>query len=88
MILQGEVVATKNLRLLVDAEYSYINPGCSLIALAMMAAFNQKSPVVANTYQCYFKVSAIFFMTEFSQLTVLVLFDMKVVLIQLANILI
>ncbi|XP_023717780.1 hydroxyproline dehydrogenase isoform X2 [Cryptotermes secundus] len=51
----GEVAATKNLCLLVDAEYSYVNPGCSLVALAMMAVFNQNRPVVANTYQCYFK---------------------------------
>lgn len=51
----GEVATEKQLRLLVDAEYSYVNPGCSLITLAMMAAFNQNRPVVANTYQCYFK---------------------------------
>jgi hypothetical protein len=49
----------------VDAEYSYVNPGCSLVALAMMAVFNQNRPVVANTYQCYFKVSALFSVTEF-----------------------
>jgi hypothetical protein len=48
----------------VDAEYSYVNPGCSLVALAMMAVFNQNRPVVANTYQCYFKVSALFSLTE------------------------
>jgi proline dehydrogenase len=63
LIFQGEVAATKNLHLLVDAEYSYVKPGCSLIALAMMAVFNQNRPVVANTYQCYFKVTTIFFMT-------------------------
>jgi hypothetical protein len=44
----------------VDAEYSYVNPGCSLVALAMMAVFNQDRPVVANTYQSYFKVSTLF----------------------------
>jgi hypothetical protein len=56
LILEGETAATRNLYLLVDAEYSYINPGSSLVALAMMAVFNQNGPVVANTYQCYFKV--------------------------------
>lgn len=60
MVLEGEVAATKNLCLLVDAEYSYVNPGCSLVALAMMAVFNQDRPVVANTYQSYFKVSTLF----------------------------
>jgi proline dehydrogenase len=59
------IAATKNLCLLVDAEYSYVNPGCSLVALAMMAVFNQNRPVVANTYQCYFKVSILFSITEF-----------------------
>ncbi|KAJ9576208.1 hypothetical protein L9F63_006941 [Diploptera punctata] len=53
--LLGEVATSKNLRLLVDAEYSYMNPGCSLLTLAMMTVFNQQRPVVSNTYQCYFK---------------------------------
>jgi proline dehydrogenase len=58
LILEGETVATRNQHLLVDAEHSYINPGSSLVALAMMAVFNQNRPVVANTYQCYFKVTS------------------------------
>ncbi|XP_067015300.2 hydroxyproline dehydrogenase [Anabrus simplex] len=51
----GREASTQGLRLLVDAEYSYVNPGCSLITMAMMAAFNQQRPVVSNTFQCYFK---------------------------------
>lgn len=59
LILEGETAVSRNLHLLVDAEYSYVNPGSSLIALAMMAVFNQNRPVVANTYQCYFKVTSL-----------------------------
>ena len=59
MILEGETAVSRNLHLLVDAEHSYVNPGSSVIALAMMAVFNQNRPVVANTYQCYFKVTSL-----------------------------
>nr|CAD7408891.1 unnamed protein product [Timema poppensis] len=51
----GKVAVSKDVHLLVDAEYSYVNSGCSIITLAMMAHFNQHSPLVANTFQCYFK---------------------------------
>ena len=44
------------IRLLVDAEYTYMNPGISAAALAMMMDINQDDAVVANTYQCYLKV--------------------------------
>jgi hypothetical protein len=46
----------KGLKILVDAEYTYMNPGISAVALAMMVAFNKRSAVVGNTYQCYLKV--------------------------------
>ena len=43
-------------RLLVDAEYTYMNPGISVAALCMMLALNRDGQaVVANTYQCYLK---------------------------------
>ncbi len=45
------------LRVLVDAEYTYLNPGVSAVALAMMRRFNRDGEAtVANTYQCYLKV--------------------------------
>ncbi len=47
----------QGLKILVDAEYTYMNPGISAVALAMMVNFNTSSPVVGNTYQCYLKVS-------------------------------
>ena len=41
---------------MVDAEYTYMNPGISVGALAMMLALNRDGQaVVANTYQCYLK---------------------------------
>jgi hypothetical protein len=67
LILEGETAVSRNLHLLVDAEQSYINPGSSLVALAMMAVFNQDRPVVANTYQCYFKVTSLLLWLTFSQ---------------------
>lgn len=51
----GKTASSKSVRLMVDAEYSYVNGGCSLMTLAMMTVFNQVSPVIANTYQCYLK---------------------------------
>ena len=53
----GEFALKSNkIRLLVDGEYTYMNPGISAVALAMMLAFNKKKAVVCNTYQCYLKV--------------------------------
>ena len=49
-------VKSNKIRLLVDGEYTYMNPGISAVALSMMAAFNRKNAVVCNTYQCYLKV--------------------------------
>lgn len=44
------------MRVLVDAEYTYINPALSLITMAMMAQCNRQEPWIWNTYQCYLKV--------------------------------
>ncbi|XP_056626499.1 hydroxyproline dehydrogenase [Triplophysa dalaica] len=52
----GEASANK-VRVLVDAEYTYINPALSLITMAMMKKFNQQSAWIWNTYQCYLKES-------------------------------
>uniref|UniRef100_A0A672NUK7 Proline dehydrogenase n=1 Tax=Sinocyclocheilus grahami TaxID=75366 RepID=A0A672NUK7_SINGR len=42
---------------LVDAEYTYMNPALSLITMAMMKKFSQQSAWIWNTYQCYLKES-------------------------------
>uniref|UniRef100_A0A8C2GCX2 Proline dehydrogenase n=1 Tax=Cyprinus carpio TaxID=7962 RepID=A0A8C2GCX2_CYPCA len=52
----GEASVDK-VRVLVDAEYTYMNPALSLITAAMMKKFNQKSAWIWNTYQCYLKES-------------------------------
>ena len=45
------------LRILVDAEYTYLNPGISAVTLAMMSRFNRgRTALVGNTYQCYLTV--------------------------------
>ena len=52
----GQAASARELRLLVDGEYTYLNKVISNAALAMAGAFNQSRPVVWNTYQCYLKV--------------------------------
>ncbi|KAJ7984478.1 hypothetical protein DPEC_G00355240 [Dallia pectoralis] len=52
----GEASANR-VRVLVDAEYTYINPALSLVTMAMMKKFNQDSAWIWNTYQCYLKES-------------------------------
>ncbi|OCT58810.1 hypothetical protein XELAEV_18001298mg [Xenopus laevis] len=50
--------ATANrVRVLVDAEYTYMNPALSLVTMAMMSQCNQSEPWIWNTYQCYLKDS-------------------------------
>ncbi|KAL6474970.1 hypothetical protein MHYP_G00160100 [Metynnis hypsauchen] len=44
-------------RILVDAEYTYMNPALSLITMAMMKKFNQDDAWIWNTYQSYLKES-------------------------------
>ncbi|XP_045557956.1 hydroxyproline dehydrogenase isoform X2 [Salmo salar] len=52
----GETSANK-VRVLVDAEYTYMNPALSLVTMAMMKKFNRDGAWIWNTYQCYLKES-------------------------------
>lgn len=52
----GESACERQLRLLVDGEYTYLNRAISIAALSMAGAFNKSRPVIWNTYQCYLKV--------------------------------
>ena len=52
----GQTAVNKQLRLLVDGEYTYLNNAISIAAMAMAGAFNGQRPVVWNTYQCYLRV--------------------------------
>ncbi|XP_069838339.1 hydroxyproline dehydrogenase [Dendropsophus ebraccatus] len=53
----GKHAKAKGVRVLVDAEYTYINPALSLVTMAMMAQCNKDEPWIWNTYQCYLKDS-------------------------------
>ncbi|KAM8837914.1 hydroxyproline dehydrogenase isoform 1-T2 [Spinachia spinachia] len=49
--------SVNKVRVLVDAEYTYMNPALSLVTMAMMKKFNQDGVWIWNTYQCYLKES-------------------------------
>ncbi|XP_054848312.1 hydroxyproline dehydrogenase isoform X2 [Eublepharis macularius] len=51
----AEYAVGKKVRVLVDAEYTYINPALSLVTIAMMAVYNTQVPWIWNTYQAYLK---------------------------------
>ncbi|XP_074641395.1 hydroxyproline dehydrogenase-like [Tubulanus polymorphus] len=46
-----------NVTIMVDAEYTYMNPAIRLVTLAMMLNYNAKSPKIWHTYQCYLKAA-------------------------------
>ncbi|XP_024913291.1 hydroxyproline dehydrogenase [Cynoglossus semilaevis] len=49
--------SVNKVRVLVDAEYTYMNPALSVVTMAMMKKFNRDSAWIWNTYQCYLKES-------------------------------
>uniref|UniRef100_A0A674P908 Proline dehydrogenase n=1 Tax=Takifugu rubripes TaxID=31033 RepID=A0A674P908_TAKRU len=49
--------SVNKVRVLVDAEYTYMNPALSLVTMAMMKKFNRDDAWIWNTYQCYLKES-------------------------------
>ena len=51
MVLQG------NVRLLIDAEHSYMQPAIDAVVIHLQQKYNRQTPVVFNTYQCYLKDS-------------------------------
>jgi proline dehydrogenase len=53
----AEAAAERNVRLMIDAEHTYFQPAIDHAAVELQRKFNQKEPVVLNTYQCYLKDS-------------------------------
>ncbi|KAM8962467.1 hydroxyproline dehydrogenase [Pelodytes ibericus] len=53
----GKHARDSGVRVLVDAEYTYMNPALTLVTMAMMAQCNRSEPWIWNTYQCYLKES-------------------------------
>uniref|UniRef100_H2ZZB8 Proline dehydrogenase n=1 Tax=Latimeria chalumnae TaxID=7897 RepID=H2ZZB8_LATCH len=51
----GQHAKDNKVRVLVDAEYTYLNPALTLVTMAMMMKFNQSESWIWNTYQCYLK---------------------------------
>lgn len=49
--------SVNKVRVLVDAEYTYLNPALTLVTMAMMKKFNKDGAWIWNTYQCYLKES-------------------------------
>ncbi|XP_071777818.2 hydroxyproline dehydrogenase [Centroberyx gerrardi] len=49
--------SVNKVRVLVDAEYTYMNPALSLVTMAMMKKFNKDGAWIWNTYQSYLKES-------------------------------
>ena len=44
-----------NMRLMVDAEQSYLQPAIDALVIHLQQAYNQQEPIVFNTYQCYLR---------------------------------
>ena len=54
----GRRALRTNTVLMVDAEYTYINPALTALTLALALRCNKDKPIVWNTTQCYLKVTS------------------------------
>ncbi|XP_065351755.1 proline dehydrogenase 1, mitochondrial-like [Cloeon dipterum] len=53
--LLGSKGKEAKIRIMVDMEWTYVNPACSALALAMMKIYNRITPAICSTVQCYLK---------------------------------
>ncbi|CAL8262208.1 unnamed protein product [Boreogadus saida] len=51
----AEHAEENGVRLMVDAEQTYLQPAISYLTLAMQRVYNGQKPLILNTYQCYLK---------------------------------
>lgn len=52
----NKVCINRNVRLVIDAEQTYLQAAINQLVLALQYKYNKSQPWVYNTYQCYRKV--------------------------------
>ncbi|XP_072289393.1 proline dehydrogenase 1, mitochondrial [Eucyclogobius newberryi] len=55
MDVLAKCAVENGVRLMVDAEQTYLQPAISRLTLEMQKIYNKDKPVIFNTYQCYLK---------------------------------
>lgn len=53
--IQERCLLQGNVRVLIDAEHSYMQPAIDAVVLHLQAKYNKHTAIVYNTYQCYLK---------------------------------